>query len=187
MEKQQNSELSAADAEFVELVSSISMGSRLAIEEGFIQHGDTTCLKHSVAVAYFSYRAAIHYGWMGFRLFELVRGAILHDYFLYDWHDTTPKNGLHGFSHPYTAFCNALGDFDLTEIEVDVIVKHMFPLTPIFPRFKESAVVSIMDKICSLYEVFGRNTYKNPAIRLARAKILEHARVKVPVIAEGAE
>ena len=65
MEKQQNSELSAADAEFVELVSSISMGSRLAIEEGFIQHGDTTCLKHSVAVAYFSYRAAIHYGWIG--------------------------------------------------------------------------------------------------------------------------
>ena len=63
----------------------------------------------------------------------------------------------------------------------------MFPLTPIFPRFKESAVVSIMDKICSLYEVFGRNTYKNPAIRLAHAKILEHARVKVPVIAEGAE
>ena len=63
----------------------------------------------------------------------------------------------------------------------------MFPLTPIFPRFKESVVVSIMDKICSLYEVFGRNTYKIPAIRLAHAKILEHARVKVPVIAEGAE
>ena len=155
----------------------------------FIQHGDVTVYAHVTSVARASLSFAERLGRAGISVdrASLLRGALLHDYFLYDWHDTTPKNGLHGFSHPYTAFCNALGDFDLTEIEVDVIVKHMFPLTPIFPRFKESAVVSIMDKICSLYEVFGRNTYKNPAIRLAHAKILEHARVKVPVIAEGAE
>ena len=44
----------------------------------FIQHGNTTCLLHSIAVAYFSYRLAKF-----FRLKvhekELIRGALLHD------------------------------------------------------------------------------------------------------------
>ena len=67
----------------------------------YIQHGNTTCLLHSIAVAYFSYRLA--------KLFrikvhekELIRGALLHDYFLYDWHakyKPTKDVGLHGRIH----------------------------------------------------------------------------------------
>ena len=178
MENEQRApSVSAEDMEFIEMLVGIGAVSRLPAEEMFIQHGDTTCLKHSIAVAYYSYRLAKKLGFVRFRIYELVRGAILHDYFLYDWHFTRPKNGLHGFSHPYTAFCNALGDFELTEVETDIIVKHMFPLTPIFPRFKESVIVSLMDKICSLYEVFGRDTYKNEVIRLAHESLKARAHV----------
>ena len=35
---------------------------------------------------------------------ELIRGALLHDYFLYDWHipDKENPHKLHGFYHPGT-------------------------------------------------------------------------------------
>ena len=41
---------------------------------------------------------------------DLIRGALLHDYFLYDWHDKEyleHRQRLHGFHHPFTALRNA--------------------------------------------------------------------------------
>ena len=157
---------------FIELVSGVTRGSRLAAEEAFIQHGNTSCLLHSVAVAYFCYLVARKLNFIGFRITELVRGALLHDYFLYDWHYTRPKNGLHGFSHPFTAFYNALFDFELSEVEKDIITKHMFPLTPLLPLYKESVLVSLVDKVCSLYEVFSRRPYPISEIQTASRLIL---------------
>ncbi len=163
---------------FFELVIYTYPGSRLAHEEACIQHGNTSCLKHSLAVAYYSYAIAKKLGFLKFNLRELVRGVLLHDYFLYDWHiSPMQKNGLHGFSHPFTAFYNALFDFELTEIERDIITRHMFPLVPLIPRFKESVLVSMVDKVCSLYEVFSRNTYDIPEIRQANRLILADAHI----------
>ena len=178
--------MKAIDSEFLRLTAETMSGSRLAAEEMFIQHGNTSCLKHSLAVAYFCYLIAKKLGFIEFRMKELVRGALLHDYFLYDWHTTKPKNGLHGFSHPYTAFYNALFDFDLTEVEVDIITKHMFPLTPLLPLFKESVLVSLVDKVCSLYEVFSRNTYNIPEIQMASAAIL-HSRANIDTFEVGSD
>jgi uncharacterized protein len=31
---------------------------------------------------------------------SLIRGALLHDYFLYDWHKGKNRKKLHGFRHP---------------------------------------------------------------------------------------
>ncbi len=157
---------------FAEIVLSSMSGSRFAAEEEFIQHGSTSCLLHSIAVAYFCYRVAKKLGFIDFRLNELVRGALLHDYFLYDWHNTVPKNGLHGFSHPFTAFYNALFDFELSDVERDIITRHMFPLVPLIPLYKESHLVSLIDKLCSLYEVFARDPYNIPEIRLAHSMVL---------------
>ena len=44
-----------------------------------------------------------------------------------------------------------LGEGD--DIEKDIIVKHMFPLNIKLPRYRESYIVTIADKICSSYEV----------------------------------
>lgn len=165
---------SIASASFTELVMETMQGSRFAVEEEFIQHGNTSCLLHSIAVAYFCYKIAMFLGeFVNFRLYELVRGALLHDYFLYDWHiEPKRKNGLHGFSHPFTAFYNALFDFNLTDVERDIITRHMFPLVPLIPRYKESHLVSLVDKVCSLYEVFSRNPYNIPEIRRTKSCVL---------------
>lgn len=123
-----------------------------------IQHGDVSVREHSICVAScalaISRRLPIR-----FEERELVRGALLHDYFLYDWHDK--KVGLqeilrfhemHGFTHPGIALENAKAEFTLSKREEDIIKKHMWPLTIIPPACREAWVVTVADKYCSLLE-----------------------------------
>lgn len=77
---------------------------------GFLQHGRTSCLQHSLAVAYVSLclRRLLH---MRADRHSLVRGALLHDFFLYDWHEKHAGHNLHGWTHPATALRNARAAF----------------------------------------------------------------------------
>ena len=124
----------------------------MAKERTIPQHGSTTCFDHSVAVTLCSIRLAEKWGWdVDWR--SLVRGALLHDYFLYDWHDPSRKReGLHGFVHPKTALKNAREDFELSPVEENIIVRHMFPLTPHPPACREAWLVCAADKYCALQE-----------------------------------
>jgi len=47
----------------------------------------------------------------------------------------------------------AIEHFDLNDTEKDIIEKHMWPLTIRLPKTKESLVVSLVDKYCSLLEI----------------------------------
>ena len=85
----------------------------------------------------------------------LIRGALLHDYFLYDWHDKANGHHWHGFTHPGTALHNASEDWKLTPVEREIIKKHMFPLTPIPPTCREALLVCLADKICAAKETTG--------------------------------
>ena len=84
---------------------------------------------------------------------ELIRGALLHDYFLYDWHLPNSAQRWHGFRHARIALQNAARDFDLNKIEIDIIGKHMFPLNLRIPRYRESFLVCLADKICAVREL----------------------------------
>lgn len=123
-------------------------------EKQFKQHRTTTVYNHSIGVAYVSIYLTRKFH-LSVNERELVRGALLHDYFLYDWHDPDPSHRLHGFSHAKTALRNAKRDFELTEIEEDIIEKHMFPLNIKRPQYKESAIVCVADKICAICEMMS--------------------------------
>jgi uncharacterized protein len=118
-----------------------------------LAHHDASLADHSVAVAYYSWYVA---RLLGFRrhLSELARGALLHDFFHYDWRKTRPSSGgLHGFHHPREAFINAeLAFGPLTRRERDCVLAHMWPLTPVPPRYPESFIVCMVDKAVSLAE-----------------------------------
>lgn len=165
-----------ANSAFLAAIKEAAVNSRLHEEDAYTQHGNTSCLMHSIAVAYYSHRFALKLGGKKVRHNELIRGALLHDYFLYDWH-TKPfheENGLHGFSHPKTAWQNASRDYALTKCESDIIRKHMFPLTITkLPLCRESWIVTAVDKWLSLYEVFGRKTYRGEEMQAAYAIIME--------------
>lgn len=140
--------------------------SRLQQTKAYRQHGNTSVFLHSVAVAYYSYRLAKIFG-CNQREQELIRGALLHDYFLYDWHHCHTEGLPHGFSHPRKAYENAREEFDVSALERDIIRKHMFPLTLLPPRYKESMIVCLVDKACSLYETLRMGRYQTLRARFA--------------------
>ena len=109
----------------------------------FIQHGDVTVYAHVTSVAQESLSFAERLGRVGISVdrASLLRGALLHDYFLYDWHDPDPSHRLHGFRHPFFALARAEEDFELTPRERNIIVRHMFPLVPVPPTTRLSEVV----------------------------------------------
>lgn len=138
---------------FEYILSEICEGSRFNQTKEYIQHGDVSVYNHSINVAYCSLYIAMMLGMTGHKK-DLVRGALLHDYFLYDWHESDASHRLHGFRHPNTALLNAKEDFIMSPIEQNIIQRHMFPLTPIPPRYKEAVLVCIVDKVCSICETF---------------------------------
>lgn len=132
-------------------ISQIIEKSRLKETNQFIHHGHTTILEHNMAVARKAYRIA-----KGLKLKvsekELIFGAMLHDYYFYDWHEKDAGHRLHGYYHPGISLKNAIKEMELTNIEKDIIKKHMFPLTLSPPKYKESVIVCLADKICALEE-----------------------------------
>lgn len=127
--------------------------SRFSKTRDFIQHGKTSVYKHSVSVAYTSCVIAARLN-LTVDTQKMIRGALLHDYFLYDWHLKDPSHRLHGFTHPKRALVNASRDFNLSPLERNIISRHMFPLTPIPPVHKEGWIVTMADKYCSIMEIF---------------------------------
>ncbi|WP_313133373.1 HD domain-containing protein [Anaerocolumna sp.] len=127
------------------------MHSRIMQMKQYPQHGKVTVYQHCIAVALMSC-------WIAWKFHlkvdyeALIRGALLHDYFLYDWHEHSAEHRLHGFHHPRKALVNASEDFKLTPIETNIILRHMFPLTPIPPVYLESWIVCVADKFCALRE-----------------------------------
>ena len=140
--------------QFLDKSSDLVFCRNLELEKNFTQHRGTTVYEHSIGVAYMSYRLASFLPF-SFREDALIKGALLHDYFLYDWHVKDPSHKWHGFCHPKIAKEKAESDFGLTKVEANIICRHMFPLTPIPPRYKESFLVSIMDKICAVCEMLN--------------------------------
>lgn len=118
------------------------------------QHGTTSIFAHCVNVACMSVRIANR---LHIRVDEraMVRGALLHDYFLYDWHNSRGEHRWHGFRHAGWALRNASRDFELGDVERDVIKKHMFPLNPALPRYRETVIVSLADKLCAVGETLA--------------------------------
>ena len=124
----------------------------MGVERSIPQHGITSVYGHSLNVAF---TALITARRLRLRVDEraLVRGALLHDFFLYDWHERG-HGMLHGVTHPQAALANAKKAFPLSEVEADVIARHMFPLDPRPPRHRESWLVSLADKRCAVCETF---------------------------------
>lgn len=122
-----------------------------------MQHGTVSVHRHCIDVARYSLLLNRKLG-LCCNIRDLVRGSLLHDYFLYDWHDKeylSQRKRFHGFHHPGTALRNADKEYDLSDRQRDIIIKHMWPLSIIPPRYKEAWVVTAADKYCSFLETVG--------------------------------
>ena len=122
-------------------------------EKTLPHHDEVTCYDHSILAAWLSIRIA-EYSHCKIDMKSLMRGALLHDYYLYDWHAVNDRHRLHGVYHAERALRNAERDFLLSNIERDIIVKHMFPLNPQLPQYLESLIVTVADKACAVREIW---------------------------------
>ena len=129
----------------------ILQSDNMNLNKNFIQHGTTSVYEHCINVTKMCLKISkkLH---IKVDTKTLVRGALLHDYFLYDWHDSDKSHRLHGFRHAKFAYINANKEYNLNNVEKNMILTHMFPLNLRIPRYKESIILCIADKICATKE-----------------------------------
>ncbi|PLS31517.1 phosphohydrolase [Bifidobacterium margollesii] len=133
-------------------------------EKRYFQHGNTTTFQHSLAVAERSVRLAHRFGLDDIvDMRSLVVASLLHDYFLYDWHDHEDWHRLHGFTHGRIACLNAIRDYGrdiVNDVVADSLINHMYPLTNVQPKYTEGWLVSISDKMCATGEAMSRDRFR---------------------------
>jgi len=160
-------------AYFFVIIYELLQHEKLQEMKKFIQHGRTTTFIHCITVAYYSYWLTRKLRWrMDYK--SLIRGALLHDFYLYDWHIPDKSHRFHGFIHPVLALKNSRKYFKLNKIEEDIIEKHMWPLTLTrIPRFKEAALVCLIDKYCSLAETFHMSLLPKPVLGYVKLNFMQ--------------
>ncbi len=161
-------------AEFFELGFDVLMHPLFIRQNNYFQHNTTTLFEHSILVAYIAYLVGSK---LGLDTQSIVRGALLHDFFLYDWHTEgkkvkKPIHKKHGFKHAKYAYENASFYFTINQKEKDIITKHMFPLNIKPPIYYESWLVNFVDDYVTFSEYFKNNKNKyNNLIEYIYAKL----------------
>lgn len=117
---------------------------------GNIEHHGISRMEHSIKISYYSYKIAKK---IGIDYVSVARGGLLHDFFLDGDERNNKRKFLDTFVHPRKALNTANANFNLNEIEKDIIVSHMFPIYIAVPKYKESIIVNLVDKIIGCKEM----------------------------------
>lgn len=119
-------------------------------------HNGISVYNHLLAIAYLTYKIKDKKNKK-----DAVIGALLHDYYLYNWHLRERKHRFHSVRHPHIALKNARNDFELSKKSEDIILKHMFPVTfYLIPKYTDTWLVSFIDKYVSFLEFFNTTFIK---------------------------
>lgn len=162
--------------EFYDYIKDIVHHPKVLEMKKYSHHCETTCYQHCLNVSYYNYRIC--------KFFHLdarsaARAGMLHDLFLYDWHEHTKKTGdhFHAMTHPKAALENAKKYFDLNPLEEEIILKHMWPVTLTPPKHREVFIICIADKYCGSCEITDHYS-KAPLIKKSY-RVFKHILKKV--------
>ena len=139
------------DKEYISIIDDIIALDDVQRLETFVHHHYTNRLAHSISVSYRSYRWAKR---LGLNKEAVARAGLLHDLFFYDLAVKDEVGGKgHLYEHPRIALNNAMKLVELSDLEQDIILKHMFGATLDIPKYAESWIVTFMDKEAAISEV----------------------------------
>lgn len=137
--------------EYYEIVETILNNNEFKKRKDFVHHENESVYEHSLRVSKLSYKIAkkikVDYK-------SATIGGLLHDFYTNPWQDDTESKPFfqkHGFTHAKEAVNNSkkyFGELMTPKIE-NIILRHMFPLNITPPKYIESWIVTISDKIIS--------------------------------------
>ncbi|MCI8467412.1 MAG: HDIG domain-containing protein [Bacilli bacterium] len=138
--------------EFFEIVKPILEHPEFKKRKEYIHHIGESVYEHTLRVSFDSYKIAkkLHWDYKAAAI-----GGILHDFYDSPWQESKEKKPFfkkHGFVHAEEARINAWKYFPSEmnfKIE-DIIRRHMFPLNKRPPKYKESWLISFVDKADSM-------------------------------------
>jgi len=134
--------------EFYSIVQDIVNNEEFNKLNNELHHG-ITAYAHSLRVAKWTYKVSKALRMKNMK--KTTRAALLHDFYLGEDLDCNGFQKLR--EHPKLALQNSMKYYELDNIQQDIIVNHMFPCTLNLPKYKESYLVSTIDKIVSTYEI----------------------------------
>ena len=144
------------DKNYMNIVKDIISNEMVQEMKQYRQHYNVSCFDHCLYVSYNMYHICKQHK---LDYASAARAGLGHDLFLYDWRKRQDgRKGFHAYTHPKTAYKNAKKIFDLNDIEKDIILKHMWPVTFSLPKYKESFLITYVDKYFAYAE---KNIGKN--------------------------
>lgn len=154
--------------EFISIIKDLLENKTVKQMKNYRQHYETSCFDHCLIASYYCYKYCKKFN---LDYVSCARAAMLHDLFLYDWRKKqNGRKGFHAFTHPKTAFENASKIINLNKKETDIILKHMWPVTIILPKYRESYILTIVDKYCAINE-----SYQEIYNRFCQKKVFRYA------------
>ncbi len=143
------------DEEFQKIINDIITNKEFLRRKEFLHHGDISVYEHSLKVSYKAYKMAKF--WHTDYESAAIAG-LLHDFYEKPWQEDKTKHKFfeqHGFTHAKNSLVNTQKHFKeyLTPQIENAILRHMFPLNIIPPKYAIGWIVTLSDKIVSL-EVF---------------------------------
>ena len=149
------------EKEFQSIIKELIENETVLEMKNYRQHYETDCFKHCFLASYYCYKICKK---LKLDYKSATRGAMLHDLFLYDWRKKNDRKGLHAFTHGKYALENANKIFDLNKKEQNIILRHMWPVTFVPPKYMEGFILTIVDKHCALIE-FKEHLMKNSVLK----------------------
>lgn len=136
--------------EYYSCVDDLLNSSEVARLREFGHHIGTTRFQHSLNVSYYNFLLCRK---LRLDARSAARAGLLHDLFFYN--RKSHKNVLrtHAEEHASIALYNATLAFSISELEGDMIINHMWPMTPRLPQHRETFVITLVDKFCACAEV----------------------------------
>ena len=138
--------------EYMNIVHNILENNEFLKRKEYKHHGEKSVYNHSLEVSYLSYKISKK---LKLDYKDTAIGGLLHDFYYKDWHLVPKEKNIfkkHGFTHAKQALENTKKFFPqyLNKKTQNIILRHMFPLNIIPPKYLESWIVSISDKIVSI-------------------------------------
>ena len=145
-------------SEYYKIIYDILKNEEFQIRKYYPHHGKISVYEHSLAVSKLSYDIAKK---LKLDYKSAAIGGLLHDFYPNPWPSNKQKKFFkkHGFVHAREAMENSYQYFSelMNDKISNIILRHMFPLNIIPPKYLEGWIITLVDKYVSL------ETLKNPS------------------------